>query len=222
VQWKILRLAETTGGGQYGETALPVADKLKQLFPTLKASNMPSVVWICDVSDDKSVQKINRVVMQNEPVGIALKRFNCFRVNVLDMPEGDLKKKYEKEAQAFYFFDPAVKQVARLAGKRANSLSAFASYMEKTWNASFKMKLKVYQKAMKDILDRLDKLDGQKQVLNRQRARLAERPNPAAQRALDAKLKKFEEERSKIEADQQAINEKCVLKPQFLPKKEDG
>jgi hypothetical protein len=183
---------------------------------------MPSVVWLCDVSDDKAVTKIDQVIMRNEPVGITLQRFNCFRVNVLDMPDGDLKKKYEKEAQAFYFFDPAAKQVSRLVGKRATSLSAFSSYMEKTWNVSYKMKLKAYQKGMKHILDQLDRLDGQKQTLNRQRAKLAERPNPSAQRALDAKLRKFEEARAKVETDQQALKDKCVLKPQFLPKKEDG
>jgi hypothetical protein len=214
-----LRLADTTGG-DYGETALSVEDKLKKLFPTLRPSNKPSVVWLCDVSDDKSVNKIERVVMRNEPVGIALKRFNCFRVHLLEMPEGDLRKKYEKEAPALYFFDPAVKQTARLTGKRATSLSAFNAALSKTWSATFTMPLKKFQKSMKDILDRLDKLDGQKTVLNRKRSKLAEKPNPSKQRALDADLRKFEEARIKVEEDEQALEEKCTLKPQFLPEKD--
>ena len=196
-------------------------DKLKTLFPTLKASNKPSVVWLCDVSDDKAVTKIGQVIMRNEPVGLGLKRFNCFRVDVLGMPEGDLRKKYEKEAQAFYFFDPALNQTSRLAGKRAMSLSAFNSCLGKTWSKTFTVKLKAFQKSMKDILDRLDKLDGQKQVLNRKRAKLAEKPNPGKQRALDAELKRFEEERTKVEEDERAIQESCTLQPEFLPQKDE-
>ena len=159
--------------------------------------------------------------MRNEPVGLGLKRFNCYRVDVLGMPEGELRKKYEKEAQAFYFFGPALKQTARLAGKRARSLSAFNSCLGKTWSKTFTMQLKAFQKAMKDILDRLDKLDSKKQVLNRKRARLAEKPNPGKQRALDSELKRFEKERTKVEEDEKAIEEKCTLKPEFLPQKDE-
>jgi len=209
-----------TDGGGYGETVLSVDDKLKQLFPTLRASNRPSVVWLCDNSDDKAVTKISQVIMRNEPTGLALKRFNCFRVNVLDMPEGDLRKKYEREAQAFYFYDPALKQIARLAGKRARSLSAFGACLGKTWSKTFTMALKPFQKGMKGILDRLDKLDNKKKIINRKRAKLAEKPNPGKQRALDAELRKFDADRIKVEEDERALEEKCALKPGFLPKKD--
>ncbi len=219
VNWTPLRLAEKTGGAGYGETALSVEDRIKAEFPELKANNKPSVVWLCDISDDKTMKKLDGTIFRNENVGLALKRFNCYRVNVLDMPEGKLKDKYmhKKRLPAFYFFDPAAKPVAKIEGRRAKSLSSFSRYMEKLWTASFTMKLKDYQKKMKDILDRYDKVEGRQIVLDKEKARLEKRPNPAKKRKLEAQEAKLRAQKKKIEEDEQAIFDACTLRPEFLP-----
>ena len=190
------------------------------MFPELTATNSPSIVWFQDVSDDKTIKKIDGAIMGNEKVGIALKRFNCYRVNVLDLPEGDMKKKYEKQTPAFYFFDPSAKLVKRVVGKRATSLSSVNKLIEYTWNKSFTKPIKKFAKAYKGILDALDKYDVKRQSVERDRAKLDERPN----RTVEKKVKKLEEKlaelRKKIEEDEQEIIASCQLKPAFLPEEE--
>ncbi len=187
------------------------------MFPQLSNTNGPSIVWFQDVEDDKSIKKIDGAIMGNESVGIALKRFNCFRVNVLDMPEGDLKKKYLRECPAFYFFDPAAKIVKRVAGKRATSLSSVNKLIEYTWNKSFTKKIKKFSKAYKGILDRLDKYDVKLQSVARDRKKLDERPNKTVERKVKASEEALAELRKKIEEDEQEVIASCQLKPCFLP-----
>lgn len=220
MQWKDLRLAAKTGGSDYGETALSVEDKLKSMFPAIKPDSTPTVVWICDISDDKSMRALDGKIFKNENVGMALSRFNCFRVNVLEMPDGDLKDKYMRALPAFEFYDPAANLVTRAAGKRAGSLSRFSKNVDKCWNASFTMSLKAYQKGMKDILDRLDRYETKKQVVDKKRERLEKRPNPAMKQKLDKEQAELDEQRAGIEEDEKKLIASCTLKPEFLPEGE--
>ena len=212
-----MTLTEKTGGAAYGETALPVDEKIESMFPQLKAGNKPTIVWLCDVSDDKILKKIDGTIMKNEGVGIAMQRFNTFRVNVLDMPDGELKDKYMKRLPAFHFYDPAAKPLKAIAGKRAASLSMFTKLMEATWNQSFVMTLKDFQKGMKDVLDGLDKYEVKKQVVDKKRERLEEKPNRGVQRQVDAEQAKLDEMRKEIEEQEKALVDKCALRPDFLP-----
>jgi hypothetical protein len=190
---------------------------LKKLFPELKPGNKPSLVWFSDVSDEKTVKKIDGTILQSEPVGIALKGFNCFRVNTLDMPEGELKEQYLKQTPGFYFFDPAAELVQKVVGKRATSLSGFSKLMELTWDKSYSVRLKVFQKQMKDILDRLDKCEVRKQVVDRNRAKLEEKPNMALQKKTEQEEAELAEQKKLIEEDEKGILDACALKPEFLP-----
>jgi hypothetical protein len=194
-----------------------VEDKIKHMFPDLKPTNMPTIVWLSDDTDDKTNRKIDGTIMKNEQVGIALQRYNCFKVDVLGMPDGDLKTAYQKETPGFYFFDPAAKYLNKVTGKRATSLSMFSKLMEHTWDESFTVRLKVFSKQMKEILDQLDKYEVRKQGVDRNRAKLEERPNPSLAKKVemeDAELQKFKEE---IEAAEKEIVEGCALRPEFVP-----
>jgi hypothetical protein len=220
VQWKQLRLASKTAGSGYGETALPVEEKLKEMFPGIKADSKPCVVWICDVSDEKEMRSLDGKIFKNENIGMALMRFNCFRVNVLEIPDGDLKDKYMRSLPAFEFYDPAAKLVTRSAGRRAGSLSRFSKSVDKCWKATFDMSLKKFQKGMKDILDRLDRYETKKQVFDKKAARLEERPNPRLKRQLDEERVELDEMRASIEKDEKEFLASCSLKPEFLPEGE--
>lgn len=211
-----MTLTEKTGGAAYGETALSVNDKIQNMFPQLKASSKPTVVWLYDVADDKSLKKIDGVIMKNEGVGIALQRFNTYRVNVLDMPDCELKDKYLKRLPAFHFFDPAAKPLRAVTGKRAGSLSMFTKLMEATWNKSFTMTLKKFQKGMKDVLDALDKYEVKKQVVDKKRERLEEKPNRGVQRQVDAEQAKLDVMRKEIDELEKEVVDKCTLRPKFL------
>jgi anion-transporting ArsA/GET3 family ATPase len=187
------------------------------MFPALLATNSPSIVWFQDISDDQTIKKIDGAIMGNESVGIALKRFNCYRVSVLDMPECEAKKLYTKELPAFYFFDPSAKLVQKVTGKRATSLSSVNKLIEYTWDKSFTQPIKKFAKEYKSILDRLDKYDVQRQSVEKDRAKLDEKPNQAAEKKVKAEEEALAEVRKAIEADEAAILTACQLKPEYLP-----
>ncbi len=191
--------------------------KLAKLFPALVATNRPSIVWFQDVSDEKTIKKIDGAIMGNESVGIALRRFNCFRVNVIELPEGDMKKRYMKQTPAFYFFDPSAKLIKKVYGKRATSLSSVNKLIEYTWNKSFTKKIKKFAKEYKGILDRLDKWDVKRQSVEKDRAKLDERPNRTVEKKVKAAEEALAELRKKIEEDEAEIIASCQLRPEFLP-----
>jgi hypothetical protein len=219
VQWKILRLTEQTSGAAYGATARPVEERLKTLFPELKSDSKPALVWFQDLEDGKTIQRCEGTIFQNENVGLAMKQFNCFKVDVRGMPGGELKDKYLKMS-GFHFFDPAAEAACNpLIGRRATSLSAFQSSMERTWDQTFTMRLKDYTKKMKNILDDFDKIDSKKQVLDRKKAKLDKRPNPALQRAIEKEQAELDEAKKQVEEDEKAIFAECTLNEKYLPEK---
>lgn len=188
----------------------------------MKAGNQPTVVWLFDPTDEKGNQKIDGTIFRNEPVGIALKHFNCMKVNVQEIPNAELQTKYMKETPAFYFFDPAAKLLANITGKRANSLSGFSKLMEVTWDKSFTMTLKQFSKEYKEILDRFDKLDVQQQAVTRDKQKLEEKPNAQLKKEVEVAEAEIATEKAKIEADEKKILETCALRPEFLAEKPAG
>ncbi len=190
---------------------------MKQLVPEVKASNQPTVVWFYDPTDDQGLQKIDGTIMKNENVGIALKRFNCYRVNVQEIPDGEMKTKYIKEVPAFYFFDPSGGPLASVTGKRAASLSGFTKLLEGTWDKSFTVTLKEFGKQYKEILDGFDKVDVKQQAVTRDRQKLEEKPNPQLKKEVEAAEAELAKEKAKVEEQEKSILENCKLRPEFLP-----
>jgi hypothetical protein len=71
---------------------------------------------------------------------------------------------------------------------------------------------------MTKILDRLDRVDGRLQVMEQSRARLAAKPNPRKQRALDKEDAELQKTRSKIESDEQTLLASVTVRPEHLPR----
>lgn len=222
MQWQILRLTEKTSGSAYGATARPVEERIKSLFPQISSSSRPTVVWFQDLEDEKVITRINGSIFQNENVGLSMKRFNCFKLDVHGIPDGNLKKKYMKQV-GFHFFDPKGELIGKpLVGKRSTSLSGYTSAVEKAWGQVFTMRLKTYQKKMKHVLDGFDKVDGKLQVLQKQEERLATKPNPAKKRQIDKDKAELNEMKKLVEEEEKGVFEECALKPEFLPAKTDA
>jgi hypothetical protein len=198
-----------------------VEKRIKGLHEKISASSQPSVVWLCDVSDEKTNRKIDGTIMKAEPVGIALKRFNCYRVDVLNLPDGDVKEKLVRETPGFYFFDPAGELIKSIDGKRATSLSTFSKLMEYTWDKSFTMRLRKFQKEMKNVLDALDRYDVKKQGVDRDKAKLEERPRPSLKRKVEKEEAELEEMKKEVEAQEKELIESCTLSEDYLPKQDE-
>lgn len=192
---------------------------IKDLYPKLKEGNLPTVVWMFDVKDDRMNKRLDGTIFQNETVGLALKRFNCYKVDVRNMPDSKLKKQYLR-GFGFYFFDPAGKPTMRpLVGRHSGSLSSFEGYVERIWDHSFTLRFRTYQRKMKDVLDGLDRVENEKKVLVLKQKRLKERPN----RRLQFEVKKSQEaiaaQTKKVNEMEKGIMAKCSLKPDYLPAK---
>lgn len=185
------------------------------MFPQLTKASKPSVVWMQDLEEEKDITKAN-AIFQNENIGLAMKRFNCFKVDVQAIPDGDIKEKYMRQV-GFHFFDPKGEAIGKpLTGKRSSSLSAFNRIIERAWNKIFEMTIKDYQKQMKKVLDGFDKVDVKKQAIDRDRARLAKKPNPAKAKQVEKEQAELDKATKKVEELEKGIVEKCSLKPEFL------
>lgn len=221
MQWQTLRLTEKTGGSEYEATARPVEERLKTLFPEISKSSKPTVVWMQDLEEEKDITKAN-AIFQNENIGLAMKRFNCFKVDAQGIPDGDVKEKYLKQI-GFHFFDPKGEPVGRpLVGKRALSMSGFNKSLERTWGTVFTMSIKDYQKEMKKVLDGFDKVDLKKQAIDRDRAKLATKPNPAKAKKLERDQAEMDQMRKEVEELEKSIFDECALKPEFLGEEKEA
>lgn len=189
---------------------------VKDLFAEVKPSSQPTVVWMIDITDEKGNQKIEGTVFQNEKMGLALKRFNCFRVNLRNLPEGDLKNEYLRKP-GFLFFDPAGKPALQpLVGKRASSLSTFSSYVEKAFDQSFTMRFDAFVKEMTVVLNMLDAVDIIDQAIT-QAQKDGPVTNPRDKRKLEKDIAERDEKKKEVEEYEAEVVAKCTLRPEYLP-----
>ena len=181
----------------------------------VSADSKPAVVWMYRPDDDRENANCNANIFNNEGVGIAMKKFRTYRVNWHDMPTESLQEEY-KNTPAFFFFDPAGNLVTKTQGKKVDSLSSFTKALKTTWGKSFTSALRSYQKSMTKILDRLDRVEGRKQVLDQSKARLAAKPNPRKQRALDQEEADLDKQMAAIVKDEQKLIASIEVKADHL------
>ena len=212
VRWETLRLSETTSDG-YVDSGKPLDDLILQAVKRRAGENKPVVVWIYDPENDKVNQGLESKVFYDEKVGLALKQFVCLKGDVETIPDERLMKKTRRKTPIFYFFDPAGKPFDTLTGKRATSRSGFTSRLEKLWELSYDMKLRVYAKKMSSLLDRMDKLAEKRKQLESKMARAASSPSKyAGLQKQEEKLKKAE---AKLLDEEQKIFDACKLRPEY-------
>ena len=185
----------------------------------VSSDSKPAVVWVYRADDDRVNANCEANIFNNEGVGIAMKKFRTFRVNWHNIPTETLQEEY-KNTPAFFFFDPSGKLVTKSQGKKVDSLSTFTKALDTTWRKSFDGKLRDYQKSMTKILDRFDRVEGRQQVLEQSRARLAAKPNPRKQRALDKEDAELREILEKIEKDENALITSVAVRSEHLPAKD--
>ena len=215
--WTNLKLATQTAGSEYGGSTLRVAEVLRKLSSDVGSDNTPAVVWMYSPDEEKANQRLNSNIFQNEQVGLAMKKFRTLRVNVLEIDHNELRAEYSKNAPAFYFFDPAGGEIGKVAGKKATSLSGFTKLMEKSWNTSYETKLRKYTKSMTKLLDQLDRIDAKKQNLERNKERLALKPNAGKQRKLSAEEEQLQKDMETFNQSEQKLLETVKLRSKYLP-----
>ena len=146
--------------------------------------------------------------------------FRRIKIDVSSISDAPLRKKYGRTPN-FVIIAPNADIVGSIVGKSATSRSRFKGGLSKAWATLFKTTSKAYLKSMTGILNRLDSVSGKKTVLNAKKARLAKKPNAKKLAALEREAAKLDEVEREIEADEEEIKKRCVLKAKWLPA-EDG
>ena len=197
----------------YGERELSAEDFVLQ-------NPRPTVVWFFSVEDERENQSCETTVFQNEQVGLSLRRFRLVKIDVESIQDGKFRQRYARTTPSFHFIDPSGKTVTKIEGKQATSLSRFSGTLKQTWATMFAMNQRTFVKAMTKILDRLDRVTAQRTVLEAKKRRLQDKPNRAKSAAIaadEAELVKVEE---KIQEDEQAVIDRCVLRKEFRTEKD--
>lgn len=199
-------------GEGYAEAARPL-EALLHDFVASRKDNLPVVVWIYDLEDEKGNSRLEAKIFNDLKVGIALKRFVCLKGNLDTIPDENLAKKLQRNAPYFYFFDPAGEQFAELSGKSASSRSRFYGTIEKLWTTSFDVKLRDFTSKMSKILDRIDRVEKEKEQLAAKKARAEGNPRKLRSIAQDEQELKKEEEA--VLEDEQKLLADCRLREEF-------
>jgi hypothetical protein len=181
----------------------------------VSSDSRPALVWIYDPSQVDENASCEANLFQNEQVGLAMKKFRTFRLNLVSVRDEHVKA--EHSTPSFLFFDPAGKQLGRLEGKKVDSLSAFTTHMEGAWNKSFETALRAYTRSMTKILDRLDRVEAQKTILTQQKARLEEKPNARKAHEVEQGEKALADELAKVEEDEKEVLGSIVLRTEYRP-----
>jgi hypothetical protein len=213
VQWEQTTLPTRTEPG-YGERALPAED-------LVKFDSRPTLVWFFDLEDEDLNRKCESTVFSNEKLGLALKRFRCVKIDVQSIAEDRLRREYASQTPAFRIIDPAGETLAVMQGPRATSLSRFRGMVSSAWRKMFTMSQDNFVRKMTDILNRLDRVNSQKTVLDSQKKRYQERGNRRKLAEVERDAEELAAEQKKIEQDEEAIKEACSLRDSYLKKDDE-
>jgi hypothetical protein len=186
----------------------------------VSGDTQPSVVWLFQADDDKTNQACDAKIFQNEPVGLALRKFRCFRLDVNAIADDRIRKEYEKAAPGFLFFDPSGDEVAKVGKRKVSSLSGFNTALERTWRSTFTVNMKTFTKKMGRILDQIDRLDTQKQIIAQSKARLAQKPKPRKMRSIEKEEEQLKVAEKKVLDDERLLADSVELRAQYLPEKD--
>lgn len=130
-----------------------------------KGAAKPFVVMIDETRPEEDRLEVATKIFGDEDVVIATKLFNCYRIDVADVPEGELAKKYGRRVPALYFFDQKGNEIDGLAGKpKPNHVFR---RLEKAFDAFYVGKLESWVETYADALDVLQKAEDEVADANR-------------------------------------------------------
>jgi hypothetical protein len=172
------------------------------------------IVWFYSLEDDRENKNLENGIFKDEPTALAMKMFSRVKIDIESVSDRDLKRKYGR-TPTFVCLDPNGAELAVVSGKQATSRSRFKGFLEGSWNSLFETDVKKFTKDMREILDRLDKVNGKLTVLNAKKQRLARRPNARKQRELADEEKQLKEEEAVITKDEAEIKKACLLREEF-------
>jgi len=144
----------------------------------------PMMVYIpSDDPADSITRKLNSVVFANEKVAIGAKFFETLKISRRHALDDRLLASHADPTPQIVFLKRDFTEHAALSKKQISAsklLKTMRSLVREEYVNDFDTMVRAYGK----LLDELDRLEGKKEVLVKQRQRLEDQPNPARERKL--------------------------------------
>ena len=184
------------------ETPTEATDVEEASAPT--KAERPFLVYVEDpAASGEKFDAIQKVLLQDERVAYGAKAFTAVRMSPEDAAADPLLAKV-KSVPRFVVVAADYSTATSLEG---NTLSA-----GNVWNAMKAISDKMFAKTlescvreMKDTILDLDKIEGEKKVLEDKKSRLATKGSEADQKVVDAKLAALDERKQKVLDRQRAL-----------------
>jgi hypothetical protein len=161
----------------------------------------PTILFLFSASDVKKLKPIESAVFKNEKIGCASKMFHLARVDVRQKAHAQLPAELRENTPRFVFLSSTGENVATIEGNV--TVPNFLAAMKKSFGREYSFSFDSLLKGQKEILDRVDRVESKKALLEQKLTALKNKK----------KSDKVEAEKKEIESDKKQVaeDEKKVL-----------
>ena len=147
------------------------------------------VVYIVEQGDAAAI-KIDKIALDGDKVRVGSNFFRCVKISPTKAQEDGVIAEFADKAPCFVFVSTSLDVVEKLHGKKISGSKIFKA-MEKTAKKSYdKLNLGKNVKSMLKVLNELDKIAGERGVLDEKEAR---GPNPGEMKKIAKERKELDE-----------------------------
>jgi len=191
-----------------GATA-PAADPADEPAAPTRAEK-PFLVYVEDpAASSEKFDAVEKVLLQDERVAYGSRAFTAVRMSPDEVSTDPLLAKQGKALPRFLLVSADYASVTTLEGNGLNA-GAVWNAMKATSDKFFTKSLEACVREMRDTILELDKIEGERKVLDDKKSRTAAKGSEAEQKAVEAKLAAVEERKQKVLERQRVLWE---LKP---------
>ena len=190
----------------------PVAEESDAPAAATRADK-PFLVYVEDpTATGEKFDAIQKVLLQDERVAYGARAFTAVRMTPEEAAGDPLLAKAGKASPRFLVVSADYASVTNLEGNSLNAGAVWAA-MKTTSDKFFAKSLEACVREMKDTILDLDKIEGEKKVLEDKKSRTASKGTEAELKAVEAKLAAVDERKQKVLERQRLLWE---LKPKTV------
>ena len=177
---------------------------------TTTRAEKPFLVYVEDpTASGEKFDAIQKVLLQDERVAYGAKAFTAVKMSPEEAAADPLLAKAGKAVPRFLVVAPDYSSVTNLEGSNLNA-GAVWNAMKATSDKFFTKALEACVREMKDTILELDKIEGERKVLDDKKTRTAVKGTEADQKAIETKLAALDDRKTKVIERQNSV---WALKP---------
>ena len=165
----------------------------------------PFLVYVEDpAATGEKFDAIQKVLLQDERVAYGARAFTAVRMTPEEAAADPMLAKAGKSAPRFVVIASDYSTVTNLEGSALNA-GAVWNAMKATSDKTFSKSLEACVREMKDTILELDKIEGERKVLEGKKSRTALKGTEADVRSVEAKLTALDDRKQKVMERQRAV-----------------